>query len=404
MKYHFRHAFRAMAGMLLSMSLNAQTPKVRTLSEQELVDMMLGASIQASRSSNTAPTVARIKEALAAGKTVKMISLEDVPDNWTTISESGVGGGGAWQYVIERTRQQKLPTIRNQTGEATVLAAKALSKYIGKSFNAVVRTEADGATISGLLLAADLGVPIVDGCLSGRARPEVEQQIPWIVGIPASPAAYVTRWGDTVIIDHAADDYRVEDIARALAVGSGGGVSGVMNPMSAADAKRGVIPGALTQAILLGRAVREAVAQGKDPIPAILNVVHGYKLFHGIVQRDETWGERGFTWSNVILEGIKEDEGHTYKISVKNENVATWLDGVPDAMAPDFIQNLEPSGDAHAGPGLGAYRVGAEIIMIGWATDPRFRSAKGIEVFGPRHFGFDFDYVPIEQLQKQRKK
>jgi DUF917 family protein len=299
MKSHFRHAFSAVAAVLLSVSLNAQTPKIRTLSEQELVDMMLGASIQASRSSNTASTVVRIKDALAAGKTFKMVSLEDIPDNWTTISESGVGGGGAWQYVIERTRQQKLPTIRNQTGETTVLAAKALSKYLGKPFNAVVRTEADGATISGLLLAADLGVPIIDGCLSGRARPEVEQQIPWIVGIPASPAAYVSRWGDTVIIDHAADDYRVEDIARALAVASGGGVSGVMNPMSAADAKRGVIPGALTQAILVGRAVREAVAQGKDPIPAILNVVHGYKLFHGIVQRDETWGERGFTWSNA---------------------------------------------------------------------------------------------------------
>lgn len=404
MNNHLKHASWAMAAVLLSVSLNGQTPKIRTLSEQELVDMMLGASIQASRSSNTAPTVTRIKEAVAAGKTFKMISLEDLPDNWNTISESGVGGGGAWQYVLERTRQQKLPTTPNQTGQLNVQAAQALSKYIGKSFNAVVRTEADGATISGLLLAANLGVPIVDGCLSGRARPEIEQQIPWVVGVPSYPAAYVTRWGDSIIVDHAADDYRVEDLVRALAVGSGGGVSGVMNPMSAADAKRGVIPGALSQAILLGRTVREAVAQGKDPIPGILNVVHGYKLFHGTVQRDETWGDRGFTWSNVILEGIKEDQGHTYKISVKNENVATWLDGTPDAMAPDFIQNLEPNGDAHAGPGLGAYRVGAEIIMIGWPSDPRFRSAKGIEVFGPKHFGFDFDYVPIEQLQKQRKK
>lgn len=404
MKNHCNHAFSAIAALLLCVSSTAQTPKVRTLNEQELVDMMLGASIQASRSSNTAPTVARIKQALADGKTFKMISLQDVPDNWTTISESGVGGGGAWQYVIERTRKQRLPTIRNQTGEGSILAARALSKYLGKQFNAVVRTEADGATVSGLILSADLDVPIVDGCLSGRARPEIEQQIPWIVGVPASPAAYVTRWGDTIVIDHSADDYRVEDIARALAVGSGGGVSGVMNPMSGIDAKRAVIPGSLSQAILLGKTVREAFAHGKDPIAAILNVVHGYKLFHGIVQRDETHGDRGFTWSNVILEGIKEDAGHTYKISVKNENIATWLDGVPDAMAPDFIQNLEPNGDAHAGPGLGAYRVGAEIIMIGWPNDARFRSPKGIEVFGPRHFGFDFDYVPIEQLQKQRKK
>jgi len=47
-------------------------------------------------------------------------------------------------------------------------------------------------------------------CVSGRARPEVEQQIPWIVGVPASPAAYVTGWGDTVVIDRSADDFQDE--------------------------------------------------------------------------------------------------------------------------------------------------------------------------------------------------
>ncbi len=400
MKKTLKHALCAAASvLLLAAQVNAQSPKVRTLTEQELVDMMLGSSIQASRSSNTPQTVMRIKEALVAGKTFTMISLEDLPDDWTTITPGGAGGGGAWQYVIQRTRDQKLPTVR----DGNTLAAKALSKYIGKPFNAVVRTEGDGATVNGLLLAADLGVPIVDACLSGRARPEIEQQIPWIVGIPSYPTAYVTRWGDTIIVQHAVDDYRVEDIARAIAVGSGGGASGVMNPMSGSDAKRGVIPGSLTQAILLGKTVRETVAQGKDPIPAILEIVHGYKLFHGIVERDETWGDRGFTWSNVTLQGIREDEGHNYKIFVKNENIVAWRDGVPDAMSPDFIQDLEPSGDAHNGPGLGAYRVGAEIIMVGWPNDPRFRSEKGIEVFGPRHFGFNFDYAPIEQLQKQRK-
>jgi len=386
-------------GYLWAAQLCAQSPKERTLTEQELVDMMLGSSIQASRSSNTPQTVTRVKQALAEGKTFKMIALQDVPDDWTTITPGGAGGGGAWQYVIQRTKDQKLPTVR----DGNTLAAKALSKYLGKPFNAVVRTEGDGATINGLMLAAELGIPIVDGCLSGRARPEIEQQIPTILGIPSYPTAYVTRWGDTIILEKAVDDYRVEDIARALAVGSGGGSSGVMNPMSGRDAKRSVIPGSLTQAILLGKTVRETVAQGKDPIPAILEIVHGYKLFHGVVERDETWGDRGFTWSNVTLQGIREDEGHNYKIFVKNENIVGWRDGVPDAMSPDFIQDLEPNGDAHNGPGLGAYRVGAEIIMVGWPNDPRFRSEKGIEVFGPRHFGFDFDYVPIEQLQKQRK-
>jgi hypothetical protein len=253
------------------------------------------------------------------------------------------------------------------------------------------------------MLAADMGVPIVDACLSGRARPEVQQQIPFVNGIPASPAAYVTRWGDTIILDKAIDDYRVEDIARAIAVSSGGGASGAMNPMSGKDVKRGVIRGALSEAILLGRTAREAVAQGKDPIAALVKVVNGFRLFHGTVAKSDTKGDRGFTWSDVTLQGVGEDAGHTYKIFVKNENIVTWRDGKPDAMSPDFIQNLDPkTGDAHLGPTLGSYKEGAEIVMIGWPASPMWRTPKGIEVFGPRHFGFDFDYRPIEEIQRAR--
>lgn len=378
----------------------AQQPKLRTLSERELVDMMMGGSIQASRSSNTPSSVTRVKEALAQGKKFQMIALEDVPDNWTVVSPGGVGGGGAWQYVRIRTTEQDLPRVQN----GNVIAAQTLSKYTGKPINAVIRSEADGATIEAMLLAADLGVPVVDGCMVGRARPEIEEQLPTVLGIPASPAAYVSRWGDTIILAHAVDDYRVEDIARALAVGSAGSVSGVDTMISGRDVKRSLVPGALTQAILLGRSAREAVEEHKDPIQAILRIMHGYRMFHGVVAEDDTKGERGFTWSVVTLEGVKEDEGHTYKIWNKNENIVAWYDGKVDATAPDTLMDLDPrTGDAHNGPTLGAFQVGGEIVMVGWPADPRWRQPKGIEVFGPRHFGFDFDYVPIEDLQKARK-
>ena len=387
------------ASILTYTSIRAQSPRLRTLTEQELVDMMMGGSIQASRSSNTASSVTRVKEALAQGKKIQMVSLRDVPDDWVTVSPGGVGGGGGWAYVRDRTADQNVPRVQN----GNVLAAQALSKYTGKKINAVLRSEADGATIEAILLAADLGVPVVDGCMVGRARPEIEQQLPTVLGIPAYPAAYVSRWGDTVILDKAVDDYRVEDIARALAVGSGGGVSGVDTMISGKDAKRSLVPGALTQAILLGRTAREAVAEHQDPIRAILKVMRGYKMFHGIVAEDDTKGERGFTWSVVTLEGVHEDQGHTYKIWNKNENIVAWYDGKVDATAPDTLMDLDPkTGDAHNGPTLGAFQVGAEVVMVGWPADPRWRQAKGIEVFGPRHFGFDFDYVPIEQLQRAR--
>jgi DUF917 family protein len=379
----------------------AQQPKVRTLTEQELLDMMMGSSIQASRGNNTATMVTRLKEALAQGKKFTLIAMEDVPDDWNTVTPAGIGGGGAWEYVRERVKAQNLATIPN----SSIKAIEALSAHTGKKFNAVVRIEAAGATLSALMAAADLGVPLVDACLSGRARPEVQQQVPWLIGIPSTPAALVTRFGDTVILDKAADDYRSEDLARAIAVASGGSASMAMNVMSGRDLKRGgAIPGAVSQAILLGRTAREAVAQGVDPVAALVKVSNGYKLFQGIVSKVDGKGDRGFTWWDVELTGTNAYAGHTYRIWVKNENNLTWLDGVPDAMAPDFIANLDPkTGDAHFGGDLGSYKQGAEVAIIGWPNSPLWRTPKGIEVFGPRHFGFDIDYVPIEQLQRQRK-
>ena len=54
------------------------------------------------------------------------------------------------------------------------------------------------------------------------------------------------------------------------------------------------------------------------------------------------------------------------------------------------------------GVGIGGYTVGEEVVIVGVPAAPQWRSEKGIELMGPRHFGFDFDYVPIEELQKGR--
>jgi hypothetical protein len=113
--------------LLVATSALAQQPKLRTLSEQELADMMLGTAIQSSRGDNTAALVAELKKALARGKKFQMISLEDLPDDWTIVSTGDVGGGGAWPYVHLRTEQQKLPEV-SIPYSGNVIAAREFSK------------------------------------------------------------------------------------------------------------------------------------------------------------------------------------------------------------------------------------------------------------------------------------
>ncbi len=378
-----------------------RAPKVRTLTEQEMVDMMQGSSIQASRSSNTEPMVKAVRDAIAQGKTFTMISLDDLPDDWNVAVPVAVGGGGAWEYVRDRVQQQKLETIP----DASVRAIEALSRRIGKKFEALIRFEGAAATLQTFQAAAALGVPVVDACPAGRSVPELEMQLTYVNGVPMSPATASTRWGDMIIVDKAVDGYRVEDLFRAAAVASGGGVSAVLTPMTGREAKRSTINGAVSLAVDYGRTLREARQQGRDPVAALVAFSKGFKLFRGTVTKADTKGEGGFTWWDVEIKGTHEYDGHTYKIYSKNENIVAWLDGVPDAMAPDLICNLDPqTGDTIFGQGLGAYPMGKDVVMIGIPNSPMWRTPKGIEVMGPRHFGFDFDYKPIEDIQKTRRK
>ncbi|MCC7181681.1 MAG: DUF917 domain-containing protein [Acidobacteria bacterium] len=381
-------------------SVVPSAPKVRILTEQEVIDTLVGSSIQSTRNSNTEGMIRQAKALLAQGKQFTMVSADDLPDDWHVVAAAGgVGGGGAWEHVVERTKSQNLPTVDN----TTVASAEALAKHLGVKWNAVIRNEAAGAMMGAFNSAIALGIPVVDACLAGRAKPELNLQVSFINGVSGSPAALVTRWGDTIILDKTVDDYRLEDLARAVAVSSGGGSSIARNPMSGAEVKRGTIRGAVSEAMLFGRTVREAREQGQDPVDALIRVANGFKLFQGVVKVAAPRGERGFNWEDAELEGVGPYKGHTYKIFVKNENIISWLDGKPDVLPPDLIYTLDPkTGDAITSPRMGGYPLGMEVVIVGRAASPMWRTPAGIELFGPRHFGFDLDFVPIEETLKSR--
>ena len=50
------------------------------------------------------------------------------------------------------------------------------------------------------------------------------------------------------------------------------------------------------------------------------------------------------------------------------------------------------------------FPMGKEVVILGRSASPMWHTPKGIEVGGPRHFGFDLDYVPLEEILKTRPK
>ena len=369
--------------------------ETRILTEQNLVDILIGSCIQSTRNCDPSESITEVRAALAAGKVFRTVKVDNIPDDGMVVAVQGIGGGGPWQHVIDRTMEQGLEKIKDPRRAVIDL----FGEYMGKDVTALVRSEAAGATATALILGAEMGIPTLDGGITGRAVPEVQQSIPWINGIASVPTAIVTPWGDQIIIKHAIDEYRVEDITRAIAVASAGDAMITMTPMSGEQLDVGVLDGNLSEAELYGRTVREARESGKDPISAMVDVSGGYKLFEGVVTKATDKGDRGFNWVEAEFEGVDEFEGRNYRVFVKNENIVGWLDGELNAMAPDYIYNLHPdTGESTLGVGYGGYVVGEKVAMIGVKAPAPWRSAKGIELIGPRHFGFDFDFIPLEDI------
>jgi len=84
------------------------------------------------------------------------------------------------------------------------------------------------------------------------------------------------------------------------------------------------------------------------------------------------------------------------RLEIQNENLVALRDGRVVASTPDVISVL----DSQTAEAIGTERIryGQRVSVIGFASDSIWRSARGLEVAGPRAFGYDFPYVPVEDL------
>ncbi|MEM3907340.1 MAG: DUF917 family protein, partial [Nitrososphaerota archaeon] len=136
--------------------------------------------------------------------------------------------------------------------------------------------------------------------------------------------------------------------------------------------------------------------KGSDPVRAAVESSNGFLLFEGLVERKEWEDRSGYLWGNHFIKGIDKFKGHHFKIWFKNENHVSWLDDEPYVTSPDIIEivrkdNGEPITNA-------SLTQGTKVAVIGIRANPIFRSEDGLNVLGPKHFGFDFNYKPIESI------
>jgi len=326
-------------------------------------------------------------ELIRSGKRIRFLEVDRLPSDSIVASPYFVGS-----VAPTASKKKTSPKVKNPIK----VAMTQLEGALGRKIDAVTATELGGMnTAVALHIGSQLGLPAVDGDLVGRAAPELDQSTAHLLGMPMSPAALATESGNVLVVKDygSVDDY--EATARQQAVIAKSYVAVVDTPMTKEKARKAILRGTVSLCYRIGEVVIEARRRGRDPVEATAKCLHGWRFFDGKVSRFDWRDEGGFLKAELILKGSGEFEGHTLKSSIMNEHIMVWRDDKPAVMPPDLMTLVKADGSAVTN---GKLRVGMQLTAIAAKAPEIWRTSRGLELFGPRHFGFNYDYKPVERL------
>ena len=317
---------------------------------------------------------------------VTLLDPEEVPDDAlvvpfammgapTVLCEKGIGG---MEY-------QKLYDM--------------VSRYLGKKIYAFMPMEAGGVnSMFPIAAAARLGLPLIDVDGMGRAFPELQMVTFTIGGISASPMVLTDEKGNSTIFETVSNKW-TEELARAVTMSCGGSVAVALYPLSGAQMKQYGVRGIVTRSQKLGEAIRTVKECGtKTPEEHFLSFSGGYRLFKGKISDVLRETRNGFNYGRIILEGISEDRNRNASVTFQNENLAVVVDDEILATVPDIICLVDA--ETFIPVTTDALKYGKRVLVVGLKCFDMWRTEEGLELVGPRYFGLDTDYIPLEKRCK----
>ena len=289
----------------------------------------------------------------------------------------------------------------------------AVERSLGDRIGAFVAVEVGGVqSVLPLLLAALHGRPLLDGDGMGRAFPEAQMCTFLLYGFrPALPFAmsddhgllwHVPRLPFTLGRGHFGGTGRVgrrvgvaiERVFRRYCARKGGWIY-VTATIDHASLQRTLVRGSIGLALAIGRAVTSARSHGDDPVDAARCVASGKLLFQGRIVDVERRFLTGHDWGTLRIEGVDGDRGRKAEIDFKNEYLILRVDGQVLLTVPDLITAVETQTGTPITTEV--VRPGLRASVIGLRSTPLYRTEEALRVVGPRAFGYELPFVPLQE-------
>jgi DUF917 family protein len=325
-----------------------------------------------------------VRQALEDYGPVPLVDLADLPSDGLIMP---IGTIGAPTVALE-----KLPSGT----EARRLRDHVEARF-GAPVAALMPVEIGGSNgVEPVGYAAELGLPLLDADAMGRAFPEVQMVSMNVAGLQTGLVSLADAHGNIATFDPV-DEAWAERLARTAAVAFGGSAVEVDYVMTAEQARGAIIEGSVTRAIEIGQALRRYAGDG---LPTLLDHLGALALIEGKIVDVERRTAGGFVRGDVAIEGTGADAGRLVRVEIQNENLAVFEDGRMVACVPDLISLVDDQ-TGHAVP-TELLRFGQRVAVIALPCDPLWRTERGLAIAGPRAFGYDIDYVPVEESRVGR--
>ncbi len=364
------------------------------LSTADLVDLARGAAFLGTGGGGN-PYVGRLMVELAmreTGRDVELMDLADVPDDALVIPTAMMG---APTCIVE-----KLPQ-----GLEAVASFRRLEAHLGRSAFATMPIEAGGVnSMIPLVVALRLGIPVIDADGMGRAFPELFHETFHIYGVSGTPLVITNDHHDQAVVD-THDNFMMEWLARGLTIRMGGVAYIAEYPMDGLTAKRASVAGTIGIGLKIGRAIRQAREHHRDPF-AHLSATLGetsYRvakvIFVGKIVEVYRRTAEGFAKGMVRIQETDVPAGRDadlLEIEFQNENLIARAGARVLAVVPDLICILD--GETAEPITTEELRYGQRVQVMAVSVPEIMRTPEALTVWGPRHFGFDVDFVPIERV------
>ena len=323
----------------------------------------------------------RARQAIKEHGPVTVVDAEELPDDAQVVC---VGGIGAPTVGVEKVRDLQ-----------SLYALKAIEEFTGKNATALISNEIGGSnSVEPLIPAAMTGLPVVDADGMGRAFPEFQMKTFFVYGVPCCPMAVADEKGNTVIIPETISPAWAERLARAITVQMGCVACYAVAPMTAEQIRQTAVLKTLSLARNLGDSVIGARVRGEDPLEAILDTCPGKILFNGKIADVDRRTTAGFARGSLSIEGLGVDNGEKLSIEFQNENLIARRNGQVVCTVPDLICVVDSETGEPVTTEL--LRYGLRVTVLGFPAPRLWTTPEGLAVAGPRVFGYDTDFSPIQ--------